>query len=70
MFRARYDDPPETRDEAEARAERIRSYWRERGHEIHVVVQEGGFHPSMRARRWDVRSNLVDGEPKKVAHSR
>jgi len=54
-----------TRNGAERLAERIRRYWRERGYDVAVrVEQRSGFSDSMRWARWYVvRSDLVDGLP-------
>ena len=48
-------------------AERIESYWRQRGYEVSVTTQEAGFVPTMRTRRHDVRSNMVNGLPIRAA---
>lgn len=42
---------------------RIEAYWRERGHEIQVMLVDGGFSASLRASRVDVRSDLLNGLP-------
>lgn len=47
--------------------QRIETYWRERGHEIQVVLQEVGFLSTMRSARFDVRSTLVNGLPQTAA---
>jgi hypothetical protein len=43
---------------------RIESYWRERGHDVQVMLVEGSFTPALRASRVDVRSDLVNGLPR------
>lgn len=43
---------------------RIEAYWRERGHDIQVMLVDGGFSATMRTGRVDVRSNLVNGLPR------
>ena len=48
---------------AEELAERIKDYWRVRGHYVEVAIECRGFHPAIRSVRWDVRSTLVDGLP-------
>lgn len=45
--------------------EKIEAYWRERGAEVVVLVQQCGFHPALRAARYDVRSDMVDGLPRR-----
>ena len=42
---------------------RIEAYWAERGHDVTVTLVEGGFLPSMRSKRVDVRSDLKGGLP-------
>jgi hypothetical protein len=43
---------------------RIEGYWRERGFDIQVMLVEGAFTPALRAGRFDVRSELIDGLPR------
>lgn len=43
---------------------RIESYWRERGHDVQVMLVEGSFTPALRASRVDIRSDLVNGLPR------
>lgn len=49
---------------AKALKEKIEAYWRERGHAVMVVLTDAGFHPSIRASRFDLRSDLVNGMPR------
>jgi len=49
---------------AEALKEKLEAYWRERGFEVMIVIRDAGFHPSIRAGRFDVRSDLVNGLPR------
>ena len=52
---------------AERIADRVREYWRTRGHEVEVWIVEGAFHMDLRFKpRW-VRSNLINGLPPEVA---
>jgi hypothetical protein len=44
---------------------RIEAYWRERGHEVKVVLIEAPFTQAIRAARFDVRSELVNGLPRR-----
>lgn len=44
--------------------QKLEAYWRERGYEVRVWVQEMGFHAAVRAVRYDVRSNLINGAPR------
>ncbi len=42
---------------------RIEEYWRERGFDVVVELQEAGFVAAMRSARTDVRSKMVNGLP-------
>ncbi len=42
----------------------LEAYWSERGYDVKVWVQEMGFHAAVRAVRYDVRSNLINGAPR------
>ena len=44
---------------------RIEAYWRERGHVVQVVLEEKLFNATVRGCRYDVRSDLLNGYPKK-----
>jgi hypothetical protein len=44
---------------------RIEEYWRERGHEIAIDLVEAGFVAAMRSARTDLRSDLVNGLPRR-----
>jgi hypothetical protein len=54
-----------SREGAHALKLRIEEYWRERGYEVTVVLRDAGFHPAMRSARFDVRSDLVNGLPRR-----
>ena len=53
-----------TRTGAEAIAERVISYWRERGYAVTCTLHERVCLKSARNNQWDVRSNIVNGLPK------
>ena len=53
-----------TREGALRLKERIESYWKERGYDVSIELQEAGFMPAMRSARTDVRSNMVNGMPR------
>ncbi len=53
-----------TREGALRLKERIESYWRDRGYDVNIELQEAGFMPAMRSARTDVRSNMVNGMPR------
>lgn len=53
-----------SRDGALALKAKIEAYWRERGREVMVHLHHVGFHPAIRAARFDVRSDMVNGMPR------
>jgi len=42
----------------------IEAYWAERGQHVLVSLHNVGFHPAIRAARFDVRSDMVNGKPR------
>lgn len=52
---------------AQALKAKIEGYWRERGHEVSVMLQNVGFHPAIRAARFDLRSDMINGMPRSAA---
>ena len=52
-----------SRDGAMALKEKIEAYWRERGQNVMIALHNVGFHPAIRAARYDVRSDMVNGMP-------
>jgi hypothetical protein len=55
-----------SRNGAQILKARIEAYWRERGHTVTVALHNVGFHPAIRAARFDVRSDMVNGMPRSV----
>ena len=53
-----------SRDGAVALKQKIEAYWRERGHDVMIALHNVGFHPAIRAARYDVRSDMVNGFPR------
>lgn len=53
-----------SRDGAMALKEKIETYWRERGQDVMIALHNVGFHPAIRAARYDVRSDMVNGMPR------
>jgi hypothetical protein len=53
-----------SRDGALALKTKIEAYWRERGHDVMIALHNVGFHPAIRAARYDVRSDMVNGMPR------
>ncbi|MEZ6023931.1 MAG: hypothetical protein R3C16_11080 [Hyphomonadaceae bacterium] len=44
--------------------ETIEAYWRERGFDVQVMLAQGPFTIELRAARYDVRSDLINGMPR------
>jgi hypothetical protein len=44
---------------------KIEDYWRERGYDVDVKLVDAGFMAAMRSARTDVRSDMVNGMPRK-----
>lgn len=53
-----------TRDGAQALKDKIEAYWRDRGHAVMVSLENVGFHPAIRAARYEVRSDMLNGMPR------
>ncbi|MFT3729316.1 MAG: hypothetical protein QM759_15945 [Terricaulis sp.] len=53
-----------SREGALALKAKIEAYWRERGHDVMIALNNVGFHPAIRAARYDVRSDMVNGKPR------
>lgn len=47
---------------------KIEAYWRERGQNVMLSLHNVGFHPAIRAARFDVRSDMVNGMPRGVVN--
>ena len=52
-------------DGAKRLREKIAEYWQERGFEVEVDLVDAGFVPAMRSARTDVRSDMVNGMPRR-----
>lgn len=55
------------RDGAGRLATKIQDFWRKRGFDVHVEMKDEGFVSTMRSARTDVRSNMINGMPTKMA---
>lgn len=55
-----------SREGAQALKSKIESYWAERGMNVMLALQNVGFHPAIRAARYDVRSDMVNGLPRQT----
>lgn len=42
---------------------KIEAYWRERGYDVSVRIEKKGYVGTMRGARFDVRSDLFNGQP-------
>ena len=68
----RCDEPQQdftTKEGAKALAARIAEYWRDRGHRVMLQIEDVAFHPAVRAVRYEIRSDLINGMPRS-AHMR
>ncbi len=72
MFELQFE-PPKTpnpsrdwcdKDGARELKDKIEAYWRERGHNVQVMLHNVGFHPAIRAARVDIRSDMQNGFPR------
>jgi len=54
-------------DGARRLSEKICEYWRERGYDVDIDLVEAGFVAAMRSARFDVRSDMVNGMPRRRA---
>lgn len=59
-----------SRNGAMALKAKIEAYWRERGHTVLVALHNVGFHPAIRAARFDVRSDMVNGMPRSAVSAK
>ncbi len=56
-----------SRDGAQSLKAKIEAYWAERGHKVQIMLHNVGFHPAIRAARFDVRSDMVNGMPRSAS---
>ena len=59
-----------SQDGAQALKARIEAYWAARGQQVMVALHNVGFHPAIRAARFDVRSDMVNGRPRGASAAR
>ena len=55
------------RDGAGRLAAKIQDFWRKRGFDVVVETKDEGFVSTMRSARTDIRSNMINGMPTKIA---
>ena len=53
-----------SREGAQTLKDKIEAYWRERGQNVMINLHNVGFHPAIRAARFDVRSDMINGMPR------
>ncbi len=58
-----------TEEGARRLKQRIEQYWQERGYDVSIDLMEAGFMPAMRSARTDIRSDMVNGLPRKAANN-
>lgn len=58
-----------SREGAHALKAKIEAYWSERDRNVMVMLQNVGFHPAIRAARYDLRSDMVNGLPRATRKS-
>lgn len=54
-----------TNDGASRLAQKIQEYWRKQGFDVVVETHKEGFVSTMRSARTDVRSDMVNGMPRR-----
>jgi len=59
-----------SRDGAHALKAKIEAYWAERGQAVQIMLHNVGFHPAIRAARFDVRSDMINGMPRKTSQKK
>lgn len=47
-------------------AQKIESYWRKQGFDVSIETREEGFVSTMRSSRTDLRSDMVNGMPRRI----
>lgn len=57
------------RQGAELLKARIESYWRERGYDVQITLVQAAFTAALRASRYDLRSEMTNGLPRKRLES-
>lgn len=54
-----------TQEGASRLRDRIEAFWRAKGSAVHVYLVSAGFHSAVRGNRVDVRSDMIDGLPRR-----
>jgi len=63
----RWEADEMTKDQAEKLADMIQDYWRARGYDVTVIAERMEYDPALRSVRYELRSNLVNGQPQRQA---
>ncbi|MEL7487477.1 MAG: phosphoglycolate phosphatase [Pseudomonadota bacterium] len=58
-----------TEDGAQRLATRIKDFWRKRGYDVSFETHREGFISTMRSARTDLRSDMVNGMPSRLAEA-
>lgn len=58
-----------TNDGADRLAQKIQDYWRKQGFDVSIETIKEGFVSTMRSARTDVRSDMVNGMPRRELSS-
>ena len=58
-----------TDDGADRLAMRIKEYWRKKGFDVDFETQKEGFVATMRSARTDLRSDMVNGMPRRIVEN-
>lgn len=56
-----------TPDGARRLKDKIEAYWRDKGYTVEINLIDAGFMPAMRSARVDVRSDMLNGMPRRRA---
>lgn len=48
---------------------RIKAHWASKGYEVDGYIVDCGFHEKVRAARYEVRTNLINGMPPQLART-
>lgn len=55
------------KDGAARLAAKIQEFWRKKGFDVEVETRDEGFVSTMRSARTDLRSDMINGMPRRIA---
>ncbi|MGF1545655.1 MAG: hypothetical protein ACFB00_14375 [Parvularculaceae bacterium] len=55
------------KDGAQRLAQRIQDFWRKQGFDVRIEMNAEGFVSTMRSARMDLRSDMINGMPRRTA---